>query len=94
MRGLVLAVMLAAPMASAQPITIEAADGFRLVRCIDLFGSAACEFLSASQATFLTCVALDEAGEPLAVASAMTRSGSVNFPALAVDTVAEVVCRE
>lgn len=79
--------------AAAQPIVIEAAEGFVLVRCLDMFGTAACEFLVAPGADVLNCVAFDAEGQPLAVAPAFAATGQVMFAELSAGRIDRVICR-
>lgn len=80
-----------APALAQDTITIEAEDGFRLVRCVDVAGHASCQYISNST-TMMSCVAIDADGEPLAVASAFSGSGAVIFSDIPVDTIANVIC--
>ena len=79
----------------AQPIVIEAPDGFVLIRCVDMFGSANCEFLTASTEDYLHCAAFDAEARPLAVtvAAASANMGSAIFVDLDARLVARVMCR-
>ena len=79
--------------AAAQPIVIDAEEGFLHVRCIDMFGSASCEFLTAGRDGMLNCVAFDRSDRPLAVSPAFTSSGNVLFGELDASRIDRVICR-
>lgn len=81
------------PIAAAAQdnITIEATDGFRFIRCVELFGvGASCEFLSDGPG-FLKCVAFDRSGEPIAVANA-PHEGPAMYQGISADEIDKVVC--
>lgn len=87
-------VLALAPVATAaQPIVVEAPDGFMHIRCTNSFGTAACEFLAASPEGFLRCVAFDAEGQPLAVAPASARMGQVQFADLDAAQIDRVICQ-
>lgn len=72
-------------------ITIEAADGYRFIRCVDVMGvGASCEFLAAGDA-MLNCVALGADGEPIAVAPAFS-TGPAMYQNVAAEDIDTVIC--
>lgn len=93
MTALQIGVLSLAPLAASaqEKITIEAADGYRFIRCVDMMGfGASCEFLSASDG-ILNCVAFDRNGEPMAVTAAMGE-GPALFQGVAARDVDNMIC--
>jgi hypothetical protein len=74
-------------------ITIEAADGFRFLRCVDMYGDASCEFIAQGDVP-LRCVALDESGEPLAASTALPSMSMAIFSEVPAENIANVVCSQ
>jgi len=72
-------------------ITITAADGFRFIRCVDMFGTASCEFI-ASGTDPMRCVALDAQGEPIATAPAFPSMSAASFVDVDAATIATMIC--
>lgn len=89
--ALAFAAALAPAAASAEQICIDAVDGFRLIRCVDTFGFASCEFLANGQG-ILRCVAFDATGEPIAAGTAFAENSSVDFQDVEAGTIDTVIC--
>lgn len=94
LRRLTLALPIAlAPLAAtaADSICIEAKDGFKWLRCVDMFGSANCEFLTNGD-DILRCVAFDASDEPIAAVNAFAASSSAMFQDVKASDIKNVIC--
>lgn len=87
------AALAGAAHAEAQGITITAADGFMFIRCVDMFGSASCEYLVDDRTGVLNCVAFDADSRPIASQMSLANTGQVDFIDLDFTRVRDVICR-
>ena len=87
------ALALASPALAQDSVTVTAEDGLHFIRCIDMLGTASCEFIAANTDGFLTCIALDADGKPLASTLALAQTGNASFPDLDHRRVARLICR-
>jgi hypothetical protein len=93
MRYFTIAMFCTAPLAATaqDSITIEAAEGYRFIRCVDMYGmGASCEFLAAGD-DMLNCVAFDAEGEPIAVAQTFG-DGPALYQGLSAADIDTVIC--
>lgn len=82
-----------AQFAFATTIVFETDQNVKIVRTVDFFGSAMTEFLGEAGQAY-QCIALDSAGEPLAVSPALADVGSVTFQDIPVEAVSSIACRK
>ena len=76
----------------AADVTFESDDDILVVRGVQQMGFAVYEILGSSDGA-IRCVAMDEGGKPLAVATGFVEIGAIMFPDLDVKEVGRVACK-
>jgi hypothetical protein len=77
---------------AAEVIEFRSDEDILIVRGRQSLDTAVLELLGSQDASIL-CVAMDDAGQPLATSTSFADMGSVMFRGLDVQSVARVVCR-